>query len=122
MVMTEVKEILIRLLREDLQVREELKQVIGIDNIVIRTTLENVSKSLEEQAKLNLENRQILNSVVRTLNELVEAQKRSEDALTKLSLAMTELTEVKGLKNRIYSIGMRWDEDNEEVIGLFLGK
>ncbi|BCU66895.1 hypothetical protein HS7_03320 [Sulfolobales archaeon HS-7] len=93
MTSNEIKNILIKLLKEDPEFRKEFRDAIGIKEIEWGVELSNIRRSLDEQIRVNTETKLLLEGVVRTVGQLAEAQKKTEERLTRLEDTVAGLAE-----------------------------
>ena len=91
--MSDIRDALIKLLRDDPAFRRELIRAINMEDAVWGERLESIRKLLEEQSKLSVENTRVLESLLKSTSELTEAQKGVESELTKLVERINNLAE-----------------------------
>lgn len=91
--MSDIRDALIKLLRDDPAFRRELIRAINMEDAVWGERLESIRKLLEEQSKLSVENTRVLESLLKSTSELTEAQKGIESELTKLVERINNLAE-----------------------------
>jgi len=91
--LSDIRDALIKLLRDDPAFRRELIRAINMEDAVWGERLESIRKLLEEQSKLSVENTRVLESLLKSTSELTEAQKGIESELTKLVERINNLAE-----------------------------
>ena len=91
--MSDIRDALIKLLRDDPAFRRELIRAINMEDAVWGERLESIRKLLEEQSKLSVENTRVLESLLKSTSELTEAQKGVESELAKLVERINNLAE-----------------------------
>ncbi|MGC8597643.1 MAG: DUF3782 domain-containing protein [Thermocladium sp.] len=91
--MSDIKDALIKLLRDDPAFRRELISAINMEDAAWGERLESIRKLLEEQSKLSVENTRILEGLLKSTSELTEVQKGIESELARLVERINNLTE-----------------------------
>ncbi len=91
--MSDIKDALIKLLRDDPAFRRELISAINMEDAAWGEKLESIRKLLEEQSKLSVENMQILEGLLKSTSELTESQRGVESELARLVERINNLAE-----------------------------
>ncbi|MEM0209867.1 MAG: DUF3782 domain-containing protein [Metallosphaera sp.] len=147
----DLKEEILRLLREDPEFRREVMELLGLApnemrelKELVRQLTEVVNKLVEGQAKIETRSSEAqkrseerLTRLESAVEKLAEAQKRSEERLTRLESAVEKLAEAQKrseerltrveenlvrLERKVGNIGARWGIDQEEVVREFMAE
>ncbi|MCY0863266.1 MAG: DUF3782 domain-containing protein [Metallosphaera prunae] len=126
----DLKEEILRLLREDPEFRREVMELLGLApnemrelKELVRQLTEVVNKLVEGQAKIETRSSEAqkrseerLTRLESAVEKLAEAQKRSEERLTRVEENLVRL------ERKVGNIGARWGIDQEEVVREFMAE